>query len=125
MTDPKIGIWWRQTHRERLLFGDRKDDVANRFENVGNRERDGVEIDQTVPAPSQLDDVTRHRAQAECGAVDQAQLPFLHRIDGTAAAPLKSLRQKQDGGEGRPEVMSHLNHQLEPIRTAQAIAEAL
>src|SRR5581483_5280666 len=80
--DPRIGIRWLQSYRQPLLLGDRLNDRTNRSQNVCDRERDRLLVQEPVTA-SQLDDVAGERAQAECGAVNEAELPLLDWRQGT------------------------------------------
>ena len=125
MADPEVRLRRRQPHGEALLLGDRLHDVADRFEDVGDRERNRIEIDQPVAAAGQLDDVARHRAEAEGGAVDEAELALLDRIDRAAPAPLERLGQEEDRGEGRAKIVGDLDHQLEPVGSGEPVGEVL
>ena len=110
---------------EALLLGDGQHDVADRLEDVGDRERDRLEVHQAIAAARELDDVAGHGAEPEGGAVDEAELALLHRGEGAAAAALQRLGQEENRGEGRPEVVGHLDHEFEAVVTGEAIGELL
>jgi len=55
------------------------------------------------------------RGETEGGAVDQAHLAVLHLVDRPALAALQRLGEKQDGGERGPEVVNHLDEQVEAL----------
>jgi hypothetical protein len=52
-------------------------------------------------------------------------LPLLHRIYRPTPASLEGLRQKQNGGERRAEIVGDLDHQLETVRSGQPVVEML
>ena len=114
-----------QPHREILFLGDRLHDVPHRLQNVGDRERNRVQVHQAVAAPGQLDDVAGHGAETKRSAVNQAKLSLLHRIDRAAASPLEGLRQKQNRGKRRAKVVSYFHHQLQPVRRGEPVGEVL
>ena len=84
-----------------------------------------VEIHQAVATPRQLDHVAGHGGEAEGGAVDQAELPLLHRVDGAAPAPLQGFGQEQDRRERRAEVVGHLDHELQPVGAGKPVGKVL
>src|SRR4051794_6176036 len=100
MPDAEIGLRRRDLHLQVLLFRNRLNNVPNRFQDVLHREWNGIQIYQTVAAAGQLDHIACHRAEPKGGAVDQAELPFLHRVDRAAATTLQGFRQEQNGREG-------------------------
>ncbi len=120
MADTEVGFRQGQPYREVLLFRYRLDDVPDRLQDVGDRERNRVQVHQPVAAPGQLDHIAGHGAETERGAVDQTELPLLHRVDRAAAATLQGLRQKQNRGERRAKIVSHLHHQLQPVGPKRA-----
>src|SRR4030095_4651649 len=80
---------------------------------------------ETVTSPRQLDDIARERAETKRSAVDQAELALLHSIDVSAPTPLQGLRQEQDRGQWRPEVVRDLHYELQAVGPRQAIGEVL
>ena len=80
---------------------------------------------RAVATPGQLDDIARNGAETKGGAVDQSELPFLDRVDRTAAPPLQRFRQEKDRGERRTQVVRHLDHQLQAIRRGEPVGEVL
>ncbi len=97
----------------------------HRFQNVADGKGNRIQIHESVTAPRQLDDVARERAETKRRAVDQAELALLHRIDVSAPPPLQGLRQEQNRGQWRPEVVRDLHHQFQTIGSRQAIGEVL
>ena len=85
----------------------------------------GIEVDQPVAAPGQLDHVARHRAEPERGAVDQAELALLDRVHRAAASALEGLGQEEDRGERRAQIVGDLHHQLQAVGSGEPIGEVL
>src|SRR5947208_385320 len=78
-----------------------------------------------MAATGELQHVARRRAQAERGAVDQAELATLLRGHDTALALLQCFREEENGREGRAQIMCELHDEVESVRTGQAGREIL
>ncbi len=125
MSNPKVGVRRRDLHLQVLLFRNRLNDVTNRFQNVRHRERNRVQIHQTITAAGQLDHVARDGAESKRSAVYQAELPFLNRVDRAAATALQGFRQEENRGEGRAQVVRHLHDQFQAIRGGKPVGKML
>ena len=125
VTDAEVRLGHGQPYRQVLLLRDRLHDVADRLENIGDGKRNRIQVHQPIAAAGQLDHVAGHRAETESGAVDQTELPFLHRVHRATAAPLEGFRQKENRGERRAQIVSDLHHQLQSVRPGESIGEVL
>ena len=102
---------------EPLLLGYRLDDVLHRFEDLVHREGGRLVFHQLVSPPRQFYHVACNRTEPQRGRVDEAELAVLDLVERAALASLERLGEEEYGGQGRPQVMSHLDNQLEPARS--------
>src|SRR2546425_1977557 len=110
---------------EALLLRHRVHDVADRVEQGHQRKRGGPVIEQLVAVASQLDRVARQRAQAEGGAVDQPQLAVLQLVDRAALTLLQRFGEEEDRREWRPQVVRHLDEQLQAVGAGETRGHVL
>src|SRR2546427_5608183 len=82
-------------------------------------------VGELVATPGQLDGVGDEGGETEGGAVDQADLAVLDLVDRPALAALQRLGKEQDRGERGPQVVDHLDQQVEALGSAggEALAQ--